>query len=251
VTRCPVIKSSNLVKFLLLPLVINLALLVMYFSGNYWAQQVIAPTVNWLPENSQREFGLIEILQLLLLLKLVLIFIGYLITSQQWQIRAVCLVVIGGFSFILLEEIDYGIHFYEIATHSDSGLEVRNWHNLGTGQGNRIFKSILDLVIFLWFFLLPLITPSMRAKPFSNFVPSRWFSVAVLIGFCVSRLAHQLEDLGFDVINGVHGNLHKNISEFRELNTYYLLALYALTFKKLSPQIGWFRRSSDKPNVDS
>jgi hypothetical protein len=234
VPRCPVIKSSNLVKFLLLPLVINLALLVMYFSGNYWAQQ-----------------GLIEILQLLLLLKLVLIFIGYLITSQQWQIRAVCLVVIGGFSFILLEEIDYGIHFYEIATHSDSGLEVRNWHNLGTGQGNRILKSILDLVIFLWFFLLPLITPSMRAKPFSNFVPSRWFSVAVLIGFCVSRLAHQLEDLGFDVINGVHGNLHKNISEFRELNTYYLLALYALTFKKLSPQIGWFRRSSDKPNVDS
>lgn len=49
----------------------------------------------------------------------------------------------------------------------------------------------------------------------------------VMLTVLLSWLAHALDDAGLAVIDGVPGNLEKNISEFRELNIYYLFLLYA------------------------
>jgi len=66
-----------------------------------------------------------------------------------------------------------------------------------------------------------------RNRTLRLLVPSKWVLAAVAVTIVVSWLAHVLDDAGLGIINGVQGNLHLNISEFRELNIYYLFLVYA------------------------
>ena len=51
-----------------LPAVMSLLLIAMYFSGNAYLQQLVAPKFANMPLFSAREFGILEILQNILLL---------------------------------------------------------------------------------------------------------------------------------------------------------------------------------------
>lgn len=132
--------------------------------------------------------------------------------------------------FIFLEEIDYGIDFYDFFTGQHSVLKKRNWHNQETlGRQNvGYLKRIVDCIMIIWFVLFPMLSDKIRHLPIKYFIPSRWFIIGFIISFVFSRFAHFLQDIGWDVINGSPGNLRYNISEFREATTYYLYMLYAL-----------------------
>ncbi len=138
------------------------------------------------------------------------------------------------FLFIFLEEIDYGIHFYEYF-FGETGTIHRNWHNQKEDGGNqniRKLRQITDSIIFLVFIVLPLLKNKNLVKPIKHLIPSRWFIPGLMIALIASRIAHGLEDYGFGIINGVVGGLTNNISEFRETTCYYFFMLYALHLTK-------------------
>ncbi len=150
--------KKPLIIFVAIPLLINLLLIGLYFSGSTTLQQWVAPTIDWLPRNSWREFGLLEMLQNLFLLAV----IGILLLTAvraSYLLDKLCFVGAAAvFLFLFAEEIDYGIHFYEFVTGEYSGIEQRNWHNQRTdGEQNvKRFKQLMDVTMALLFIVLPL-----------------------------------------------------------------------------------------------
>jgi len=216
-----------------LPGVFSLLLMAMYFSGNAYLQNIVAPSIDNMPLFSAREFGALEILQNFFLLCIVFYSLRCLMAARDgWvKLAALLLVVISVFTF--LEEIDYGTHFLEYFTGEYGSLAQetwnRNWHNK-TGPGGVQNVSYLKLAtnigMLTGFVLAPLFLSSVRNPTIRTLVPSRWMITTVVLIVLLSLLAHYLDDAGHSFIGGKPGNLHKNISEFRELNMYYLFLLY-------------------------
>ena len=144
--------------------------------------------------------------------------------------------------FILLEEIDYGAHYFEYFTGEHGSLAQegwdRNWHNRISPTGVQYasyLKLLADVAILAGFVIGPLFFRESRIPLVRLLVPSRWMISTVVLIVVLSLLAHSLEDSGYSIISGVHGNLDKNISEFRELNMYYLFLLYTtLLYQRIS-----------------
>ncbi len=136
------------------------------------------------------------------------------------------------FLFLLLEEIDYGLHFYSYLTGNATEITNYNWHNLksiGKRQNGTYLKKISDLAMIIWFILFPLLNKKISFPArLKAVIPSPWFILALLIAFATSSLAHYLDSLDWDIIKGVQGSLYGNTSEFRETNTYYICLLYAI-----------------------
>lgn len=223
-------KIKKIILFVGIPIFINLLLIGLYFSGIESAQQLVAPTISWLQSNSWREFGILEQLQNIYLLAIIIIFIIAVLKKPLILEKVFFLSGALIFLVLFLEEIDYGIHFYEYFTGQASSIEVRNWHNqISSGKQNVSYlKKIVDLIMVIWFVLIPIFSYKIKYVPIKYIVPSRWFIIGFIIVFVFSRLAHFLDGMEWDVINGVEGNLAGNISEFREANTYYLYLLYAI-----------------------
>ncbi len=214
------------------PTCMNLVLLGLYFSGNQFAQYLVAPQFDWLHHRSWREFGLVEQLQNLYLLTIVVLFIGAFFKRSLPLERLFFLCGAGVILFLLLEEVDYGIHFYEYAIGHEVSLDanLRNWHNdERSGEAvTKNLKKITSAVMLFWFILLPLISAKVDLGALNGIIPSRWFIAGFAVSLLFSSLVHFLSDNGMDIINGVEGSLKGNISEFRETSTYYLYMLYAV-----------------------
>lgn len=213
---------TRLLVFVVVPVTTGLVLQAMYFSGVAALEQLIVPEMEGMHLNTWREFGLLESLQNLLLLGIIGVAVaGVLRVSARWQ-KAVFGVIAAFAAFIFLEEIDYGLHYYEYVSgiESESAAESRNWHNVG--KRTSIMKRLVDAGAVLWFFVVPLATARVRAPKVRYFLPSRWYAVTVVCAWLLSELAHLLNDAGLNP----DGNIRSNISEFREINTYYLPLVY-------------------------
>jgi len=240
--------NKKLILFIVLPISLNLAFIGFYFSGNQFLQYLIAPQFDWLHHRSWREFGLLEQLQNAYLLIIFVLFVTEVIKRPALPEKAFFL--FGGLVmlFLLLEEIDYGVHFYEYAIGQESAIEVtqRNWHNrdiAGKSINGRLKRSS-NLLMIIWFIVFPLLASRINFKSLKAIIPSPWFIVGFTFVLLFSTLAHYLDDIGMAYINDIEGGLKGNISEFRETNTYYLYLLYAvqlITTKEL-----FFRQSREK-----
>ena len=219
-------------------LLLNAVLIGLYFSGLKWMQEIIAPTIEGLQFSQWREFGLMENIQNLLMLLIIAVFIHALCNKSGVINKVFYGLGLAFFIFLFLEEIDYGLHHLEYLTGEASGVENRNWHNQwndGVENATRL-KKANDAVNILWFLLLPLLTFNQKIRTALArypLIPNRWFILAVFVAVLGARVAHYLDDNGFAVINGYHGNLHKTIAEFRETSIYYIYLLYALQCVRL------------------
>ncbi|MDJ0976505.1 MAG: hypothetical protein QNJ98_18750 [Planctomycetota bacterium] len=212
-----------------LPAGVLLALVGMYFSGSHVLQEAVAPAVN-------REFGILETLQHLLLVAF-----GILVARLAWRAprgieRVLFSVATAGAIFMFLEEIDYGLHYYEALAGVDPAdrATVRNLHNIRRGSGDEladIIKKAGDLLVLVWFVVLPLIAPRLKSPLLRRLAPSRWLIATVAVAFLASRLAHAIGDTGAPT----NGALDKALGEFRELGTYYAWTLYAFALHKKAP----------------
>lgn len=224
-----------------LPGVMSLLLMALYFSGHSYLQNIVAPKIGNMPLFSAREFGALEILQNILLLGIAFYSIRCVVVAGDWLIKLVALLLVVVSVFTLLEEIDYGIHVVEYFTGEYGSLAPeswsRNWHNK-TGpdgvQNVSLVKLIANIGLLAGFVLAPLLLSSVRNKAIRLLLPTKWTIATVVLIVLMSYLAHYLDDAGYSVIGGENGNLHKNISEFRELNMYYLIFIYtAILHEKL------------------
>lgn len=224
--------QKDLTFYVFVPLSINLLLVGLYFSGHEFSQYLVSPVIEDLPFRSWREFGLLEQLQNLLILIIVVLFI-YTAFQKESQLEKVFFATGAAvFLFLFLEEIDYGLHFYSYVTGNCTETGNYNWHNLkslGKRQNGTYLKKISDLAMIVWFILFPLLNRKVSFPPrLERAIPSPWFIPTLIIAACTSSLAHYLDGLEWDIINGVQGSLFGNTSEFRETNTYYICLLYAM-----------------------
>ncbi len=227
-------KIKNAFLFIGLPALINLIFIAMYFVGNKTLQQWMAPTIPWLDENSWREFGVLEQLQNLYLLTILGLFISAVFIRDHVLERVFFACGVLFFVFLFLEEIDYGLHFYEYLRGEKTGIKVRNWHNKQTGgkQNVRYLKKAADIMMVIWFILVPLLKSKINNVWILALAPSKWFIGTFITAVMMSNLAHYLEDAGYSFINGETGNLVGNMTEFREASNYYLYLLYAIQLFK-------------------
>lgn len=225
--------NHQFTSHVVLPGGLSLLLMAMYFSGNAHLQNVVAPTIENVPLFSAREFGALEILQNILLLCIIFYLVRCLLASRDVWVKLVIILLVLISVFTLLEEIDYGAHFFEYFTGEYGSLEQetwdRNWHNRtgSTGVQNVSYLKLAAKVgLLAGFVLAPLLLSSVRIPFIRLLVPSRWMIATVVLIVLMSSLAHALDDAGYAVIGDSPGNLYKNVSEFRELNMYYLFLLY-------------------------
>ncbi len=226
--------NQKLLLFIALPICLNLAFIGFYFSGNQFLQYLIAPQFDWLHHRSWREFGLLEQLQNAYLLIIFILFATEVIKRPLLLEKTFFLSGALVMLFLLLEELDYGVHFYEYAIGQESAIEVtqRNWHNrdiAGKSINGRLKRSS-NLLTIIWFFVFPLLAlaTTINFKSLKAIIPSPWFIAGFTLVLLFSSLSHYLDDIGMAYIDDMQGGLKGNISEFRETNTYYLFLLYAV-----------------------
>jgi hypothetical protein len=257
-------RTRKVIVYLVVPIGVGLLLNAMYFSGNIILQRIVVPNLPPLPIQDWREFGLLENLQHFLL-------IGIIVTAAcgvyrkhwKWERLGFTLLLLAG-AFMLFEEIDYGTVYYDYLT-SEHDYEWftprREWspelleqivHEESFSLHNqfeltRIFKYVGDTVLILLFGVVPLVAWRIRNRWLSYLAPDQ-FAVLTLIGIYILRqITHALGDWETSVIvqaaeTGVSikrelGAISKNLSEFRELNVYYLYFVHAVTlvFLRKSP----------------
>jgi hypothetical protein len=227
---------DNITLFIIIPIGVNIVLLGLYFSGIKGFQQIIAPTIDFLAVRSWREFGLLEQLQNICLLSTFYILFRAGKMRNPASEKFIFFTISFIFMFLFLEDIDYGIHIYELIKGEYTGISNTNLHNIELSKHDlgHFLKQFMDLTTIVWFIFLPLLAKKIKAPIIKSILPSRYFIAGFLLTFFFSQIAHFLNSNGYSTINGVNGNLVGNISEFREFNSYYLYLLYALQIVKSS-----------------
>jgi len=215
----------NLKKLLLyfcIPLLVTLPLVGMYFSGIRVLQFIVSPYHTGMNPSSSREFGLLENIQNIVLIAIIIIaFTGFRRKRLRWDKAAFGFITAFGV-FVLLEELDYGLHIYEYVRGipwSDSST-FRNVHNIG--ETTQLAKQVVDTGMVVLFVIAPLALARSKKPLVRYLTPDRYSVLTMLAALIVRFVAHALKDHGF----GTWGTMHSNLSEFRELITYYVFMLY-------------------------
>lgn len=249
------------------PLCLSLALQLMYFSGNLVLQRLVCPKLPPLPPDAYREFGLLENLQNVFVLAIVIFLLIGAIRSVH-RVQRVVFVALTLFStFIFLEEIDYGTHFYAYAqledvagwfeparsdrfqallAQSDFTATPFNLHN--RGDLTDVIKGVAGAVMLLLFVVAPFLTGRIKNPWFHYLAPDRFTVITVVVMVVLRLVTHQLGNLdaqwaAMPLPDGGAstrevGAMNNNLSEFRELTTYYLFLVYlaVVVFFRRAPQ---------------
>ncbi|MEM9023998.1 MAG: hypothetical protein AAGB22_09665 [Bacteroidota bacterium] len=198
------------------PLLAIIVLVVTSDSNIPWLQRIIAPEIN-------REFGLLENLQLLVLFFImVLAWKGF--RSRQQRLEKVGYGLLLLFSIVIfLEEMDYGLHYYELLFKdgfTDQEM-IRNIHN----QGENLFyiRQGLYTLLAILFVLLPVVGPMLK-YPLVRYVSANRMIIATMAVYIVTGILarHYHGWVGLPVNPPLWGN-HQ---EFEELVVYYMFMLY-------------------------
>ena len=205
-----------------IPLGVSAVLLLLYFSGIQSLQQIVIPYVEGIYGNSMREFGLLENLQNVVLLVMFVI----CLKGMRIQLGKLWKVALSGLAcftlLVLLEEIDYGLHYYEyvMGIEAKDAAESRNLHNVRDRTST--IKQLVDLAMLIFFVIMPFALRKSEQPLVKHFLADRYSVITLLVGLIVSEVAHSLNDIGMS-FQGIDNH---NTSEFRELVTYYLCLLY-------------------------
>lgn len=213
---------KKLAVYVFVPAAICGLLMAMYFSGVEWLQRLVSPAMPGMHRGMGREFGLLENLQNVYLLAIIVI-CAVALKRKTWKPERIAWVALLAVTvFVLLEEIDYGLHYYEYAMGIErmDAAQIRNLHN--QGDATDMMKLAVDVGTGVLFVVMPLAFVRSQ-KPLVRYVtPSLWYLLTVLVMVGTSKLAHGLNDAGF----GKGGTISQNISEFRELSIYYIFMVY-------------------------
>jgi hypothetical protein len=209
-------------RYWIIPFLVLIPLLIMYFSGVKSAQELVCPSVNW-------ELGIVENLQILLLI-MILVICVMAIFKKKTSIEKVLFSFLSVFAlFVLLEEIDYGAHFMRFFKGRTDTFFVdmtgkANVHNLGNNA--KVFKRSIYPLMLVLFIITPFYVHKFKNPILKYLIPNKWFIVTAIItifSYAVPRLLvdfNILEDGGFGV----------NIGEFSEIMVYYIFFLYLYEF---------------------
>jgi hypothetical protein len=206
-------------------IVFMLFLYVMVFFAPTSCMNFFAPIEN-------RELSFLEIAQVLLLLLTVRLAwiqlkknIGKNIQiSLLWLILMVVLLV------VVLEETDYGLHYYDFLSgnasyYSNINGTFRNVHN--QGNNNTLIKTIILIAQIIFFGVFPLFNRSFGKKVFNKkYAIYFWvitFATLLLYTFYKNYFTT-------DIVNAL--KISQLFAETRELGYYLLLLVFISVFKQ-------------------
>jgi len=213
-------------RYWIIPLLTLMVLTGMYFSGVEWAQEIICPTVDW-------ELGLVENMQIALLLLIFMISVIAVI-KKKLKIERIAFLLLSVFSlFVFLEEIDYGNHFLMYFKGKDNTIfsdltGKLNVHNMGNNA--KLFKRSIYPLMGILFIVAPLVRDRISNTLLRYLLPRKWIITTALLtafSYLIPRLLvdhNILKDGGFGI----------NIGEFSEILIYYIffIYLYEIIFEK-------------------
>ena len=200
----------------LFPLLFICSLALAYFTGPRWLQNIVAPPIN-------REFGLQENLEHLLILFIVLFSFLLFAREKKTFMKFIFLICFAGAAFLFLEEIDYGYHFinYYKGISPVQDTVIHNYHNREKPTINRMMK-LCYIIMAVAFVILPYIKKEKLPTWLQQLAPSSRLQFTVFILPLVGRFPLVLHNMNF-VTNG---SLDSNLSEFEEMGIYYIFLLY-------------------------
>lgn len=211
------------------PMAVMCALIAMCYSGVRWLETIVVmPHLEGIAPASRRELGLLETLHNVLILIAFIAAVRGVIRTRVPFARAVFAVFAAGSLFMLLEEMDYGLHYYEwiAGVAPENSVEVRNLHNQGISSPMKTAGNLLQI---LGFVVAPLALWRVRSPWVRYLVPSPYFLLTMLCALITSRIGHtfefRAEAIGFE----------NNIGEFRETVTYYMAMLYVMQLARKNP----------------
>ena len=206
---------SQHLYYWVLPLVAGWMFTAMYFSGVGWMGEIIAPTYD-------REFGLLENLDALLILCILVILIRIAFLPMTPIFRLAVGVACLATAFMYLEEIDYGLHWIEgmKGIPPGQGAAIRNLHNQGKNTSD--LKAVANVIFGVVFVILPYIDRLKRFRLMKMVSPSKMVLFTV-IATALIALTHQALDPYHLPSNHV---LDSNESEFEEVLIYYTFFVY-------------------------
>lgn len=200
----------------IIPTLVLAGLVAMYFSNVNWLMSVLAPQFN-------RELGLLESLQNVLLVAIIGIVGWRMLNSSFPMERKFFALILAGSVFMLLEELDYGTHYWWLLSGGDISQQPKfSLHNIDNDRYLDVFKIGGDIVMALWFVIFAWAGARSRNVWIGLLRPSRMFTLALLAAILVSDTAHYLEE----TVPPKPNYLTTSIGEFRELFTYYIWLLY-------------------------
>lgn len=252
--------------YIAVPFVLSAVLQGMYFSGNLVLQRLVCPKLPPLNPDSYREFGLLENAQNLLLLAMLGIVIVGFFRSSHPRLRLAYGLLALFTAFVFLEEIDYGTHFYAFATspamvgwfepatspsfqamlaQTDFTSEPFNIHN--HGDLTDIIKAVVGVIILGLFVFAPFYEKRIRHPWVRYFLADRFALGTVLVMLVMRFVTRELGNIDDEIVSAAEtsatpatreiGAMNNNLSEFRELLTYYLFLVYlgVLVFFRTEP----------------
>jgi hypothetical protein len=215
----------------ILPSMIVGVCMCVYFFDILGMSYLIAPEYN-------REFGILENIQLFIIFAIIFLSFKNFRKAATTLSRLIFIVIFLGTIFICLEEIDYGLHYYEyLMGLSTDQLKMQSWNkdvirNLHN-QGNltRYIKSSV-YVLFALVIVSPLILKKLKVKIkyIDYFAPQHYFIYTLLAMILLNSVGEYIDDsLKDEKIVA----LNKNVSEFEEVFIYYIVLLYLWEKSKL------------------
>ena len=210
------------------PLSFTLIFLLMYCSGILWMEDFVSPSFN-------REYGSLENSANIPLAILVIYAVKCLLKSEIIWHKLIFGAAVLISLFMFLEEIDYGLHFYDLIYHipGDEQAVVRNFHSRDQHMLNHL-KTFIYLFIMVVFVLIPLIGEKVFPAFIKLFICSPKIILTTIALEIVSLSAFNLI---YTLDNYGNHSLDNNISEFGEGIIYYILMLYMIEiFHKLKKQ---------------
>ena len=205
-----------------IPLLAVLAMELVYFSE--------LDIRDWIAPYPQREFGILENLQNLLIIGIIAVAVAAIKHKELFAEKAAFAFITLFGVLVFLEEVDYGLHWYEWWKDipPPEQVETRNLHN--RGSLNRFIKLGVESLMVIWFAIMPLLSSRIKHPVIKYLLPSQLSVLTLLSAWAVTRLAFYLYDAGMPSNIALKGNY----AEFTEVFTYYLFLvyLYEIVFRR-------------------
>ncbi len=188
--------------------------------------QIFAPIAN-------RELGVIELLQSFILV--IVVFIGISQTRINFSLKnfhTISWIIFSALmSFILLEETDYGLHYYDYLLGNNSydtslGNGFRNIHNQGVN--NIIIKTIIFVIQILFFGILPFLNTSIGKINFRKNYGFFFWTITLVTPLLFSIIKVNYSSV--EVENLLKSQL---FTEMKELASYFMFLVFLIQFRNV------------------
>ena len=217
--------KNHFIYWILPTMVIGLFIYI-YFFNPLGLSYLIAPEYN-------REFGLLENIQLIIIIAIIILSFKKISNSRINSVSLIFSITFFISVLVLLEEIDYGLHYYDyILGKSKQQIEseswnknlIRNFHN----QGNLTFYiKLITYIAFVLLIFSPYLLRKIKInnKYLNQIAPRHYLIYSILSMVFLNRVALYIDkEFKQNDIN----SLNSNISEFEEVFIYYIVFLYLL-----------------------